>query len=447
MHEKRIIVIGAGAGGLMATGRAAECGADVLLFEKTAHAGNKLLISGESRCNLSNTRELNDFITAFGPGGRFLYRAFNLFFRDELLEFLHRFGVETQAEADGRVFPASNSSADVLKAFETYLSENLVNLQTQKEVDSILVTDGRVTGVRTGQTDYPAAAVILATGGASYPATGSTGAGYRIAAESGHRIVKLRPALVPLATYDNGLLVRMQGASLSGVRLTAFACKAEDVPLQNTTLTDTGRGVPGKSPRPPIIESRTGDLIFTHFGLSGPVVLLMSLAVVEALESGPVSLAVDMRPRFTWEQLRQEIQQRFDRFSKRNFRNILLELLPPRLVDPFQYMSGVAAEKVGSQINAEERERLVRLMKALTFSVKGPLPLASAMVTAGGVSLDEIEPRTMASKLVKGLYFCGEVMDIDADTGGYNLQAAFSTGHLAGESAAAFVSDSKNETE
>ena len=442
MPENRVIVIGAGAGGMMAAGRAAECGADVLLLEKTARAGNKLLISGESRCNLSNTRELEDFVSAYGPNGRFLYRAFNLFFRDELQEFLRRFGVETAAEADGRIFPASNSSADVLNAFKSYISEGHVRLETQKEAETILVENGRVTGVRIGPTDFPAASVILATGGASYPATGSTGSGYRMAGGVGHHVVKLRPALVPLATYDNENISKMQGVSLSGVRLTAFACKAEDIPLQNSTLTDTGRGIPGKSPRPPVIESRTGDLIFTHFGLSGPAVLLMSLAVVEGLENGPVSLAIDLRPRFTWEEMRQEVQKCFDRFSKRNFRNILLELLPPKLVDPFQHMGGVAAEKVGSQINAEERERLVRLMKSLSFSVKGPLSLAAAMVTAGGVSLDEIESRTMASRLVKGLYFCGEVMDIDADTGGYNLQAAFSTGHLAGESAAAFVSGS-----
>ncbi len=436
MSKKRVIVIGGGAAGMMAAGRAAESGADVLLLEKTGSRGAKLLLAGEGRCNLTNTRELADFIEAYGPNGRFLYRAFDLFFREELLEFLGRFGVGTVNEIDGRIFPASNSSADVLKAFEAYMLENRVRLETGKEVDAIIVSEGRVTGVSAGGAEYPAESVVIATGGASYPATGSTGAGYRLAGAAGHRIVRIRPALVPLAVCDVEAVKNMQGVSLSGVRLTAFACNAIEIPCGGV-LRDAGRGIPGKSPKPPVVESRIGDVIFTHFGLSGPGVLKISLAVADALENGPVSIAIDLRPRLTWEEMRVEIQKRFDRFSKRNYRNILLELLPPKLVDPFQRMTGVPAEKVGSQINAEERERLVKLIKCLSFVVKGPFSLASAMVTAGGVALPEVDPATMQSKLVKGLYFAGEVMDIDGETGGFNLQAAFSTGRLAGESAAA----------
>jgi predicted flavoprotein YhiN len=435
MIKKQVIVIGGGASGMMAAGRAAESGADVLLLEKTPRPGNKLLIAGEGRCNLTNTRELSDFITAYGPNGRFLYRAFDRFFRDELREFLDRFGVKTVEEIDGRIFPATNSSADVLKAFESYLLENHVRLETGKEVDAIFVTEGRVTGVSASGTEYPADSVILATGGASYAATGSSGAGYRLAGAAGHRIVRIRPALVPLAVCDPESVKSMQGVSLSAVRVTAFACNALDIPCE-TVLRDGGRGIPGKSPKPPVIESRIGDVMFTHFGLSGPAVLKISLAVTDAVENGPVSVAIDMRPRLTWEESRMDIQKRFDKFSKRNYRNILLELLPPKLVDPFQRLSGVPADKVGSQINAEERERLVRLVKCLAFVIKGPFSLASAMVTAGGVALSEIDPATMGSRLVKGLYFAGEVMDIDGETGGFNLQAAFSTGRLAGESAA-----------
>lgn len=435
MSKKQVIVIGGGAAGMMAAGRAAESGADVLLLEKTQRPGNKLLLTGEGRCNLTNTRELSDFVTAYGPNGRFLYHAFDLFFREELLEFLGRFGVGTVNEIDGRIFPASNSSAEVLGAFESYMLENHVRMETGKEVDSILTAGGRVTGVSAGGTDYPADSVVLATGGASYAATGSSGAGYRLTGAVGHRIVRIRPALVPLAVCDPDSVKTMQGVSLNGVRLTAFACNVLDIPCE-TALRDAGRGIAGKSPKLPVVESRIGDVIFTHFGLSGPAILQISLAVVDAFEHGPVSLAIDLKPRLTWEEMRIEIQKRFDRFSKRNYRNILLELLPPKLVDPFQRMSGVPAEKVGSQINAEERERLVKLVKCLSFVIKGPFSLASAMVTAGGVALPEIDSFTMESRLVKGLFFAGEVMDIDGETGGFNLQAAFSTGHLAGESAA-----------
>ena len=431
----------------MAAGWAAECGAEVLLLEKTAHAGNKLLISGQSRCNLSNTKELDDFIAMYGPNGRFLYRAFDLFFRDELLPFFRRFGVETKVETDGRIFPASNSSADVVRVLESYLSEGRVRVETQTEVECITVQEGHVTGIRVGQTEYLAAAVVLATGGASYPATGSSGAGYRMAAALGHRIVRLRAALVPLIVFETETVKKMQGASLSGVRLTAFNCKGEDIPQPLPPLRDTGRGISGKSPRPPVIESRTGDVMLTHFGISGPVALQMSLVVVDALERGPVSLCIDLRPQVTWEGARQFLQKVFDRLSKRTFRNILVELVPPKLIEPFLEMSAIPSDKCGCQIDASERERLLGLIKSLKFNVKGPLSLASAMVTAGGVSLKEIEPHTMSSRLVKGLYFCGEVMDIDADTGGFNLQAAFSTGRLAGESAAAFVRGSGNTPE
>ena len=436
MNSKRVIVIGGGSAGMMAAGRAAESGADVLLLEKTVAPGRKLLITGEGRCNLTNTRDLSDYIEAYGPNGRFLYRSFDLFFREELLGFLGRFGVKTVNEIDGRIFPASNSSADILKAFENYMLENHVRMETDKEVDSVNVADGRVTGVSAGDIDYPADSVILATGGASYAATGSSGAGYRLAGAVGHHIVRIRPALVPLTVCDAEGVKSMQGVSLNAVRVTAFACNALEIPCDNV-LRDAGRGIAGKSPKPPVVESRIGDVIFTHFGVSGPAILKISLAVVDALEHGTVSLAIDMRPRLTWEEMRIDIQKRFDKFSKRNYRNILLELLPPKLVDPFQRMSGVPADKVGSQINAEERERLVKLIKSLSFVIKGPFSLASAMVTAGGVALSEIDSSTMQSRLIKGLYFAGEVIDIDGETGGFNLQAAFSTGHLAGESAAA----------
>jgi predicted Rossmann fold flavoprotein len=424
MDSKHVIVIGAGAGGMLAAARAAEKGAKVLLLEKTSSPGKKILISGKTRCNLTNDAELEEFITAYGANGQFLYSAFHRFFRYELLDLLKKYGVETKTERGGRVFPASDNAADVVKALERYLSDFKVQLTTGTKVTGIRTQDQKITGVGTEKADYPADAVILATGGSSFPATGSTGDGFRIAEVLGHTIVKLRPALVPLVVEELEMARSMQGVSLRNVRLTAYRSRVEDI---------------DKAGKKAEIDSRMGEMLFTDFGIGGPITLLMSLDVVKALESGPVSVAIDLKPALQIKQLQQRLQRDFDAFPKRSFHNLLKELLPQKMIDPFVGLSGIAAEKLGSQIKSEERNRLADLLKSLRFSIKSALPLGSAMVTAGGVSLKEIDPRTMSSLLVKGLYFCGEVMDIDAETGGYNLQAAFSTGFIAGESAAKYI--------
>jgi len=435
----RVIVVGAGAAGMMAAGRAAEMGARVLLLEKTDGPGKKLLVSGKGRCNLTNTLDLPAFIAMYGPNGRFLHGAFRRFFRDDLLAFLRRYGVETKVERGGRIFPVSDSAADVVAAFRRCLSEQGVELRTGARVSGIAVRDGRLEGVVTGKGFLPARAVVLATGGATWPATGSAGDGYRMAAAIGHTVTKLRPALVPLVVAEVQLAKAMQGLSLRNVRLTAFRGPAEAVDPSLTPAKDVGRGLEAKRRRSPVIESRMGEMLFTHFGIGGPITLLMSLAVVDALAEGPVSIAIDLKPALAREQLRARLQRDFDRFGKRGLRNLLAGLLPAGMVEPFVLLSGIPPQKTGSQIDARERERLADLLKSLRFNVRGPLPLSAAIVTAGGVALDQIDPRTMASRLVDGLFFCGEVMDIDADTGGFNLQAAFSTGYVAGEAAAAFV--------
>jgi len=435
----QVIVIGAGASGMMAAGRAAESGARVLLLEKNERPGKKILISGKTRCNLTNTRELDDFIAMYGPNGRFLYSAFKYYFRDDLLAFLRRYGVETKTERGGRIFPASDDARDVVKALERYMADYSVHLHRGVGVSGIQVNNGRVMGVRTEQETYPATAVILATGGASFPGTGSTGDGYRIAAAIGHTVTKLRPALVPLVVHEVEHARGMQGVSLRNVRLTAYQCVADDISLSMIPTRDVGRGIMGRRPRLPIIESRMGEMMMTHFGIGGPITLQMSLAIADALEHGPVSVAIDLKPALSDKELRQRLQRDFDRYSQRSYRHILKGLLPQKLIEPFVDMTGIPPDKRGHQISAEERERLLLLLKSLRFNIKAPLPLTAAMITAGGVSLKEIEPRTMASRLVEGLYFCGEVMDIDAETGGYNLQAAFSTGYVAGESAAKFA--------
>jgi predicted flavoprotein YhiN len=437
--KNNLIVIGAGASGMIAAGRAAEAGTSVLLLEKTEQPGKKILISGKTRCNLTNSKELNEFVTMYGENGRFLYPAFHRYFRPELLEFLRGYGVETKTERGGRIFPVSDNAQDVVKVFRRFLDDNKAQIKTGISVNKILVEDGHVTGVQAGTKTYPASAVILTAGGASYPTTGSTGDGYRLAAALGHTIVKLRPALVPLVVQEIERAKSMQGVSLQNVRLTAFQCKSEDIDIDNTPNKDVGRGIPGKKPQPPVIESRMGDMMFTHFGIGGPITLQISLAAVDAMANGPVSVAIDFKPALGKKELQDRLQREFDNYGKRGFYNILKELLPQKLIQPFIEMSGILAEKSGHEITAEERSRLLGLLKGLRFNIKSALPLTSAMVTAGGISLKEIDPKTMASRLVQGLYFGGEVMDIDAETGGYNLQAAFSTGYLAGESAAEYV--------
>ena len=436
MTTKHVIVIGAGASGMMAAGRAAELGADVLLLERTERPGKKILISGKTRCNLTNAKELDDFIAMYGPNGRFLYSAFHHFFRDDLLAFLRCYGVETKTERGGRIFPASDDARDVVKAFERYMADYGVELSTGIRVTDIQVDNGRAIGVQTVQVAYPATAVILATGGASFPETGSTGDGYRLAAAIGHSITRLRPALVPLAVYEVQQARSMQGISLRNVRLTAYQCPANEINPSLVPTNDWGRGISGKQPPCPIIESRMGEMMITHFGIGGPITLLMSLAIVDALEHGPVSVSIDLKPALDDKQLRRRLQRDFDRYGKRSYHHILKGLLPRKMIDPFVEMTGIPSDKLGHQISAEEREQLLRSLKSLRFNIKSPLPLTAAIVTAGGISLKEIDPRTMASRLIEGLYFCGEVMDLDADTGGYNLQAAFSTGYVAGESAA-----------
>lgn len=434
-----IIVVGGGAAGMMAAGAAAEAGARVLLLEKMPRPGRKIAISGKTRCNLTNTAALEDFLTAYGSGGRFLRGPFSRFFREELLDLLRRYNVETQDERGGRVFPASGDAEDVVAALQRYMADFGVEVRTEARVTAVTTDGERVTGVQTESGPIAGSAVILATGGSSWAHTGSTGDGYRMAEGLGHTITPLRPALVPLVVEEIALAKSMQGVSLRNVRLTAFQGRAEDIDMSLTPTADCGRGIPGKKPRGPVIESRMGEMMLTHFGIGGPVTLLMSLAVVKALEEGPVSVSIDLKPALSVPELRQRLQREFEQGSKRSFRRILKELLPAKMIEPYVQLSGIPGERLGSQIAGAERDRLLMHLKSLRFSIKGPLPMNAAIVTAGGVALKEVDPRTMESRLVPGLYLCGEVLDIDADTGGYNLQAAFSTGHIAGESAAAAV--------
>lgn len=421
--RRNVIVIGAGAAGLMAAGRAAERGAHVLLLEKMDEAGKKILVTGQERCNVTNAAPLEPFLTAFGHNGPFLRNAFHRFFREELLALLRRYGVETQVERGGRIFPASGRAADVRDALLRYATEHGATIRYHTAVQELLVEEGHVTGVRTvGGETFPAAAAILATGGASWPGTGSTGDGYVMARDLGHTLVPLRPALVPLTVAEKARAKALQGVSLRNVACT----------LLEATPGGKDKVLPPPWPLPP-----TGEVLFTHFGLSGPLVLSLSLAAVDAVRAGKsVTLALDLKPGMTFEEVRARLQREFEQYPQRKLPHLLRGWLPGSLADELAKLTPSGAERPVFTIRAGERDELATLLKNFRWRITGSLPLAAGMVTAGGVALKEVDPRSFASRRVAGLHLVGEVLDLAADTGGYNLQAAFSSGYLAGEAAA-----------
>ena len=433
MPKRRVIVVGGGAAGLVAAGQAAACGAETLLLEKKSRPGLKLRITGKGRCNLTNLAPVSEFISHFGPNGRFLRQALTRFSSSDLLAFFHELGVPTVTERGGRVFPASGQAQDVVDALVRWMGEQGASKRTRSPVDSLLVKDGSVTGVRVcsaprrrdvhprreagGEREaarerlYRANAIILATGGASYPATGSTGDGYRMAEAVGHTIVPIRPALVPIETAGD-VAARLQGLSLRNVSLRVLV----------------GDRVQTKV---------FGEMLFTHFGVSGPIVLSTSRDIVDALRSGQrVTLSIDLKPALDEPKLDNRLLRDLDALGKRHFRTLLVGLLPRKLIPICIEQTGIFPDKVGGQITAQERKRLALWLKGFRLEATGYRPFAEAIVTAGGVDTREVDPRTMASRVVAGLYFAGEILDVDGDTGGYNLQAAFSTGWVAGRSAA-----------
>jgi predicted flavoprotein YhiN len=383
---------------------------------------------------------MDGFISRFGHNGRFLYSAFSRFFRVDLIALLQRYGVSCRTAPNGKIYPASDRARDVVRALQKYLEAGKVTIRFNTALTGINVVDGKVTGIETTGGCVPTNALIVASGGSSHPQTGSDGSGYNIIASLGHTIIKLRPGLVPLVVKDIEKAGQMQGASLRQARITAFHCPAEKIDVSLVPAKDTGLRLPGKRPRLPVIESRTGDAIITHFGLSGPVVLEMSLAIVDALEDGPVSVSIDLHPAKDRAALRVEFQQALDQYHNQFCRHIVRRFAPQKMVETIMKMANVPPEKRSSQVNSEEREALLEQIKSLRFDIQGPYSMETAMVTAGGVSLKEVDPRTMESKIIKGLYLCGEVLDLDAGTGGFNLQAAFSTGYIAGESVAMVLS-------
>jgi hypothetical protein len=395
----------------MAAGQAAQLGAETLLLEKMDRPGRKLRIAGKGRCNLTNVAPVSEFIAHFGPNGRFLRQAFHQFFNSDLAAFFEELGVRTVTERGGRVFPASGQAQDVVDALVWRIGKQGVTLQTRSPVERLLVEGERVVGVQVSRRIYRADAVIVTTGGASYPATGSTGDGYRLAQAVGHTIVPIRPALVPLETAGD-VAPRLQGLS-----------------LRNASV---GVWVNGEKQ-----AEAFGEMFFTHFGVSGPIILSLSKRMVDALRLGQrVILSIDLKPALDEGKLDARLLRDLDAHGKQHFHTLLKGLLPSKLIPVCIDLTGIPPDKAAHQITSEERQRLRTWLKDFRLEVTGYRPFTEAIITAGGVDTREIDPRTMASRLVEGLYFAGEVLDVDADTGGYNLQAAFSTGWVAGRSAA-----------
>lgn len=412
MSRQQVIVIGGGAAGLMAAGTAAARGVGVLVLEKMREPARKLRITGKGRCNLTNTAPVHEFIQRFGRDGRFLHQAFARFFAPELMAMFEDLGVAMVEERGGRVFPASGSAPEVAAALVRWARDAGARLQTQAAVTDLLCDDGRVTGVRTRDGHaHHAAAVIIATGGLSYPRTGSTGDGYRLAAQVGHIIVPTRPALVPLESPD------------------VPRDELQDLNLRNVAVRVTAGGKK--------LTDDFGEVTFTATGLGGPTMLTASGAVIDALARGrAVEVVLDLKPGLTTEKLDARLRRDLDRDGKASVSSLLEGLLPRQII-PFCLRSlALDPDQQRHQMTGPQRKALGRWLKGCTFAIDGHRPIDEAIVTAGGVALKEVDPRTMASRLAPGLFLAGEVLDLDGDTGGYNLQAAFSTGYLAGEACA-----------
>ncbi len=394
---------------MMAAAAAAECGGRVLLLEKMPRVGRKMMITGKGRCNVTSADEIPDIIKNIVGNGRFLNSSLRAFDNADVMAFFEGLGVPLKTERGNRVFPESDRALDVVDAMLRHLHDQKVEIRTNAAVTELIIEDGRVCGVRLADgTRIEAAAVILATGGASYPATGSTGDGYALARAAGHTVTELFPALVPLVTSDEWVK-DVQGLSLRNVRAMLYHAgkKGQDF---------------------------FGEMLFTHFGVTGPIILQLSRRASELFAAGEraLELRLNLKPALTHEKLRERVERDFTAYEQKQLHNGMIDLLPKRLIDPVLRAAELSPERVVGQISSKERERLVQTLQALPLTVTGTRPLAEAIVTAGGVATREIDPRTMESKIVKHLYFVGELVDVDAYTGGYNLQAAFSMGHAAG---------------
>lgn len=406
----KIVVVGGGAAGMMAAVAAARSGKNVLLVEKNEKLGKKLFITGKGRCNITNSADIEKLFSAVVSNPRFLYSSFYSLTNEQVIDFFEELGVKTKVERGGRVFPKSDHSSDVIRALEQEMKRLGVEINLEMEAKEILTEGGRATGILlTSGKKLHADAVIIATGGVSYPSTGSTGDGHRFARKCGHKVTDLFPSLVPMEVKED-FVKKLMGLSLRNIEI---------------RITD------GKKS----LYEEFGEMLFTHYGVTGPVILSASSVVGKKLKEHPLILHINLKPALTEEQLDKRVLREFEANHNRQFKNAVDSLFPAKLKPVIITLSGIPEEKKINEVTKEERLRFVRLIKDFSMTLTGMRGYNEAIITKGGVSVKEIDPGTMESKLVKGLYFAGEVLDLDAVTGGYNLQIAWSTGYLAGISA------------
>ena len=409
MKNYDVLVAGAGPAGLLAAGRAAELGGKVLLLEKMNTPGRKLLITGKGRCNITNSASISEFIKHVKPDGRFLRNAFSQFYSEDILNLLQKYGVEVTLERGGRYFPTGNKAKDVLDALLKWVEELKVEIRCGQKVQKLLTENNQIQGLLVNGQKIFSKQVILAIGGKSYPATGSSGEGFELAKAAGHSVEKLMPALVPVVTEGN-IAQKLQGLALKNVRATVW--------------------VNGKK-----AGEDFGEMLFTHYGLSGPIILTLSRLMVTEIEKGnSVELSVDLKPALDEQKLDKRLIRDLNEQGKKKIGNIFRGLLPASMIPVFLEILKLDPQKEGHQITSKERKQIRNLLKNMRFNIRGHRSFKEAIITAGGVSTKEIVPKTMESKLISGLYFAGEMINLDAETGGYNLQIAFSTGWLAGNS-------------
>lgn len=401
---KKVFVVGGGAAGLMAALSSAISGNNVTIFEKNDRLGRKLLITGKGRCNLTNIATDNDFMDNIPGNSKFIFSAFNKFSNMDLINFLNNNGLITKVERGGRVFPESDKAVDVLNFFTKMLGRYNVKINYNSQVKDIITKGNKISGILIHNEIKYCDSVILATGGLSYPATGSTGDGYDFAKKLGHTIIDLKPSLVPFVTYEN--TKELMGLSLKNI----------------------SAGIYYKNK---LIKEEFGELLFTHFGLSGPIILTLSRYIKDYVGK-ELLIKIDLKPALSNDKLDNRLLRDFEKYSKRVLKNSLDDLLPQTLIPYIIKISEIDPEKKISKITKEERKKLIQHLKQLTFKIKGTLPIEEAIITTGGIFTKEINPSTMESKIIKGLFFAGEIIDVDGLTGGFNLQIAFSTGYVAG---------------